>query len=1413
MKKRNYLVLLLTILTTVGNSYSQVTTAVYDFQGLAVAPIHGQDNWEVKSSHSQVNNGGVCPPAPGTALDPDVTNTTTSGLYIGSQALQNTNWAFGGQHSIISRVNNTGWSTPSLVGAEYMVVEFDLDGNWWGKGFQLAFDNNGDNDFSVDCNNFDANEKSIGISTSQGNVRLHDASGNVAATDTRPAEWTRYRMFIDFGANGGQGSINVCYRELGNSGNWTPMGNMQGINPGFNTAATDQTNPLNLNGMFYEQEAGGTGYLDNVLVSSINYELNDTTVCNGQSVTLGQTLTGATYVWNTGATTATISTNQPGTYFVDVTLDDCITFREYVTVTHQNCCTNMVLVDTEDFEYGTNSPDVILGTIYHPAPQSHAVYSGSQSLYMNFVNNLAPGTLCYERFYTVCPGNTYELSVWLRETWGGQSDVTLNLVDGNGTVLATQTGIVNSGSWQNWVIGQAVPTTTTMSFQVISNWMPGSNDLSMDLIELSVCEIPPYDDGMIQGCGGGAAINLHDSISSLVGTSGTWTGPSNLTGGYLGTYDPLTMTAGTYTYTIDNGPNCPDSVVTMDVNLSAAPDITPIADLVTCGQFVFPSILGTNLTGSEQFYDAPGGTGNTYQPGDVISTGGTFYVYDGVIGCDDEESFTVTLGTGTVDLGNDTTICQGQSVTLDAGPGFGNYVWSDNSTNQTLTVTTTGTYYVDAINYGGDLVSNGDFELGNTAFSTAYTVGTGGAWGLISNPGTYAVTTSPNLAHSNFSNCPDHTTGTGNMMVVNGASTANQSVWCQTFNVTPNTDFEFSAWAMNLNPVNSASLAFSINGVQLGNPFAPINAGATCTWENFFEMWNSGASTTATICIVNLSTASGGNDFALDDISFTPICVYSDTIDVTVNPMPIVDLGPDSLICSGNGVTLDAQNPGLNYLWNDASTNQTLTVTTTGTYYVDVTDNIGCLGTDTVDISVGVIPTVDAGPDQTVCQGVMVSLSGSGANTYTWDNGVTDGVLFSAVNTATYTVTGTSLEGCTNTDQVVVNVNPNPTPVITGDLSYCVGETPILDAGPGYNIYNWSNGEVTQTAVNMTVLDNPITVAVTDVNGCSGTSAPVNLIENPLPIVDLGNDTSLCDGGLLTLDAQNGGSTYQWSDNSSQQNLFVVMTGTYWVNVTDINGCTSSDTIDVTFTPIPTVDAGPDLAICPGDSVTLAATGNGVVYIWDNNVQDGVAFAPTATNVYSVTVVDANNCSSTDNVVVVVEEQPVASFTYYPEDITLFDPEVEFTNTSINGVSYDWSFGEGGSSTEMNPTYVYSDTGSYVVQLIVTSPLGCTDTASVLLPVNDVPYLYVPNSFTPNNDGDNDVFKAVLAGRMPSKFEMLIFNRWGELIYNTENHNDSWNGTYQGIDCQQDAYIWLIRVTDATGVVTTEYRGHINLIR
>lgn len=313
--------------------------------------------------------------------------------------------------------------------------------------------------------------------------------------------------------------------------------------------------------------------------------------------------------------------------------------------------------------------------------------------------------------------------------------------------------------------------------------------------------------------------------------------------------------------------------------------------------------------------------------------------------------------TGVIAAVSDDLICQGESVQLEAtGSIAENYSWTpiqslDNPSiaNPIATPQTTTTYTVSAFsNAGPNQILNGDFEMGDTLFQSEYIVPTvPGPWGLLTDAGTYAVTSDPSAVHNNFASCTDHTSGTGNMMVVNGAITPNQDVWCQTLDILPFTDYMFSTWITSVVSSNPATLQFSVNGFLLGSPFQASST--TCEWEQFFQIWNSQNASTVTICIVNQNTFEGGNDFALDDISLRPITLSMDSVTVVVSePQASISqqVNPTCDNNCGGSATVEVvggTSPFI-YQWNDpdSQTGQTATGLCAGDYEVTVTDNASC---------------------------------------------------------------------------------------------------------------------------------------------------------------------------------------------------------------------------------------------------------------------------------------------------------------------------------------------------------------------------------------------------------------------------------------------------------------------------------------
>jgi gliding motility-associated-like protein len=333
-------------------------------------------------------------------------------------------------------------------------------------------------------------------------------------------------------------------------------------------------------------------------------------------------------------------------------------------------------------------------------------------------------------------------------------------------------------------------------------------------------------------------------------------------------------------------------------------------------------------------------------------------------------------------------------------------------------------------------------------------------------------------------------------------------------------------------------------------------------------------------------------------------------------------------------------------------------------------------------------PIVNAGNDILVCEGESVTLTGSGADTYIWDNGVTNGVSFNPTTTQTYTVIGTAVTGCTGTDEVIVEIESLPIVSFEADnFDGCI----------------------------------PVTVTFTNTSSVPGTNC-----------------------------------TWNFGDGSTA------------------TGCNE---VTHTFNNVGCFD------------VTLEVT-------------------------------SANGCTSsfTENDYICTSGYPIADFDFSPNDLTTINTSVNFTNFSSGASTYEWNFGDGQTSTDVNPSNTYpSVEDTFVVQLIATSANGCKDTAYAVVRIFEELIFYVPNTFTPDNDDFNEVFKPIFtSGFDPLDYKLLIFNRWGEVVFESNDSDVGWDGTYGAASdriVRDGTYIWKIIFKTKKNDERMVEVGHVNVLK
>ena len=439
-------------------------------------------------------------------------------------------------------------------------------------------------------------------------------------------------------------------------------------------------------------------------------------------------------------------------------------------------------------------------------------------------------------------------------------------------------------------------------------------------------------------------------------------------------------------------------------------------------------------------------------------------------------------------------------------------------------------------------------------------------------------------------------------------------------------------------------------------------------------------------------------------------CQATDDVLVTVNPLPtITGMPADYSICMGQSTTLNVSGTGDTYTWDNGVANNIAFapgISDTYTVTAEITAT-GCTATDDVQITVNALPTVSAGNDFAICAGQTATLNGAGASSYTWDNSVSDGVAFTPAATATYTVTGTDGNGCQNTDQVIVSVNPLPNVSAGADFAVCTGQQATLTGTGNANTYAWDNSVLNGVAF-IPATTNTYTVTGTiTATGCQNTDQ-VTVTVNPLPNVSAGIDQTVCYGDMVTLSGS-GASTYSWNNGVTNNAAFAAAaTTTYTVTGTDGNGCQNTDQMTLTVNPLPTVNIPSNYAICAGQSTTLNATGTGNTYTWNNGINNNVSFSPGATATYTVTgEITATGCTNTGSVTVTIN--PLPAVDAGPDQSVCYNATVTLSGSGAN--TYTWNNG-----ITNNIAFNALSTTTYTVT--GTDGNGCQNTDQAVVTVN-----------------------------------------------------------------------------------------------
>jgi len=528
---------------------------------------------------------------------------------------------------------------------------------------------------------------------------------------------------------------------------------------------------------------------------------------------------------------------------------------------------------------------------------------------------------------------------------------------------------------------------------------------------------------------------------------------------------------------------------------------------------------------------------------------------------------------------------------------------------------------------------------------------------------------------------------------------------------------------------------------------------------------------------------------------------------------------------------------------------------------------------DTMSITVYNQPISDAGLDQDLCDTYLTALEGNvaiGSSSGEWslisgpsiptfsDITNANSILFD-LEEGTYTLIWTMSNGmCSDSiDTVLINVYDLPVSAAGDDQELCdLNETDLngnLTTGTSIGLWTMESGpapvifsDATNPATTVSdLIEGNYSFIWTVSNGtCSDATDTVSIKVYDIPVSNAGPDQAICeiDATSLSGNLPPGSATGIWSQNVGPSTIvFTDATdpstnatgfevGTYELIWTVSNGSCEpvSDTVVVTIKPYPIIDftANRLLGCAPlGVAFTNLSTPMGDDCLWEFG--DGAISADCGDNyhVYSPGIFDVSLTVTTDGCTttetqsdfITVVAIPEATFTILPDVINITNTTVDFNNTSTNATLYSWNFGDGtANSSEFEPTHTYPETigGEYDVMLIAKNEYGCADTAFKKVVYEDIMIFFIPNAFTPDATGINDKFSPVFTSRIdPNYFNLKIFNRWGEIIFESYDINIGWDGMYNGVIVQDGVYIWSIEFKDTLTDKKYDYRGHVTIFK
>ncbi len=1006
-----------------------------------------------------------------------------------------------------------------------------------------------------------------------------------------------------------------------------------------------------------------------VKVNSVAGSLgNDTTICDSEILTLDAG-TGQDYLWNTNATTKTINTTNNGTYSVKVTHNNGCISNDKIEVTTISCnCAdndNDGVCDEDDLD---DDNDGILDEVECPTAQVSTTFETNGGETTSFSAPAADKGFLFNIYKL---DNSFNLKV-------NGLDLVTDQIQCQGTGSADesqliftsdQTGYGFGANDNIWVIqGAKESPIIQVNIDALGEVsIMGKRNTGALLEPMMIKSGHPQTQTLIWNSTGTNTVVLSQKVI----------GPTSISGEGFGVMSCSedTDSDGVLNYldTDSDGDGCPDAIE---------------------GGGVFKS---TDLDGAEL-------SGSVDQNGVPILAGSSGQTVGTSIN-------SAVLGAGCVpppEAVDTLYVCEGEEVTIEKEDiAIGEWTGKEPFTKLTegsiqATPTQTTTYYLSSFTKKQNALINGDFEQPFTNTFKIIDDATVTGWN------TTASDKKIEFWNDGFLGTPAYE---GKQFVELNANMS--SALYQDMPTTPETKLIWGFAHRGRNGIDS--MYFEVG--EPGGPYQKIKTVSTGKYWAFYSGIYEVPAGQTTTRFYYTSAMPGSMGNLLDAIEFYTVEENMDSIVIVVNNTDDIDLGNDTTICFGQSLILDAGS-FTSYSWSTNETSKTIEVSEAANYNVEVTTNDDCKVKATIAVDVVPCKTDFINVDTIkICEGETATIISDGVTLETWWSDHS----FDEKNKSTITVKPTVGEflyyiGYSQeySDSVLVIVYANPKVNLGNDTTICFGEELTLNTKL-VGDYIWSTG-VTNQQIEVSTTG-AYNLQFTDDNGCIANSH-INLKVNPLPQVDLGNDTTICAKDEITLEAQNTGLNFNWNTSEKSPTIKVVSAGIYIVEVSDSIGCLSSDSIKIVLQKLPQVDLGNDTTICDNEFVAINAFNDGLIFNWNTGaVSQKIEI--TTEGVYSVEVTDEIGCLGRDEIKLTVTPLPIVNL---GNDTSICAGESVIINTLNPGMNYAWSNGYTSREITINTTGTY--------EVIVSDEFGCSNSDVISLAVNNIPVVNLGSDTT-----------------------------------------------------------------------------------